>query len=183
MTVDTAAAPIVAPIEKFFADAADKAIDAQYAACARRGVYLERLPMPMEREHFPVLIALAGDRRIWEHYVYDGSDPARMREILDDALVQMESGTQYPFVIFHKGHNKIIGSTRLLDLQPKHKKLEIGSTWLHPEYWSTSVNVESKKIIYRNEKRGWKGGFLVQILILYFHMIFASINKSCIYFT
>ncbi|MCW3126856.1 MAG: family acetyltransferase [Bacteroidetes bacterium] len=103
--------------------------------------------LPMEREHFPALIALAQDERIWEHYIFDGTDPVRMQEVLEDALAQREKGTQYPFVIFHKEHNKVIGSTRLLDIQAKHKKLEVGSTWLHPDYWATAANIDSKLLL------------------------------------
>ena len=55
LTVDTASAAIVAPIESFFATAADKALDAQHRACARRRVFLERLPMPMDPENFKML--------------------------------------------------------------------------------------------------------------------------------
>ena len=58
LTVDTASAAIVAPIESFFATAADKAIDAQHRACARRRIFLERLPMPMHPEHFKMLSGL-----------------------------------------------------------------------------------------------------------------------------
>ena len=29
----------------------------------------------------------------------------------------------------------------------KHKKLEIGSTWLHPDYWATAINPECKLLL------------------------------------
>jgi RimJ/RimL family protein N-acetyltransferase len=53
-------------------------------------------------------------------------------------------GLEYPFVIFHKPTNKIIGSTRLLDIVSYDKRLEIGATWLIPEYWATSINFDCK---------------------------------------
>ena len=34
-----------------------------------------------------------------------------------------------------------------MDIQPKHKKLEIGTTWLHPDYWGTAVNLECKLLL------------------------------------
>ena len=39
------------------------------------------------------------------------------------------------------------GSTRLLYLQPRHRKLEIGWTWLHPAYWAGPVNPECKLLL------------------------------------
>jgi RimJ/RimL family protein N-acetyltransferase len=103
--------------------------------------------IPLDKEHFAALEALAKDKRIWEFYVFDGSNSDRFLGILTDALNEREKGTQFPFVIFHKPGNKIIGSTRFLDIQSSHKKLEIGSTWLHPDYWATKVNLECKLLL------------------------------------
>jgi RimJ/RimL family protein N-acetyltransferase len=101
----------------------------------------------LNKEHFSDLRLLAKDKRIWEYYVYDGSDPAKFDEILESALVEREKGFQFPFVILHKGDNRIIGSTRFLDIQFKHRKLEIGTTWVHPQYWGTEVNLECKLLL------------------------------------
>ena len=57
------------------------------------------------------------------------------------------NGTQFPFIIFHKLENRIIGSTRFLDIQEKHLKLEIGWTWLDPNYWGTAINLECKLLL------------------------------------
>jgi RimJ/RimL family protein N-acetyltransferase len=101
----------------------------------------------MTSEHFPELIALANDKRIWQHYTYDGTDPARFKTILEGALTDMENGSQFSFVIFHKQDKKLIGSTRFMEIQYPHRKLEIGSTWLHPDYWGTAVNFECKLLL------------------------------------
>jgi len=101
----------------------------------------------LTKDHFPQLEELARDKRIWEYYVYDGSDRSRFRQVLDAALTELAKGTQHPFVIFHSGDQRLIGSTRFLDIQRIHKKLEIGSTWLHPDYWGTEVNLECKLLL------------------------------------
>jgi len=103
--------------------------------------------LSLNEEHFPVLESLAKDKRIWEFYAFDGSDPNTFANILSSAISEREKGSQFPFVIFHKYENKIIGSTRFLDLQPIHKKLEIGSTWLHPDYWGSTINLECKLLL------------------------------------
>lgn len=101
----------------------------------------------LDPSHFSPLESLARDKRIWEYYAYDGSDSVKFREILESALVEQEKGTQLSFVVFHKVDNRIIGSTRFLDIQPKHKKLEIGTTWFHPDYWGSAVNLECKLLL------------------------------------
>ncbi len=103
--------------------------------------------LPLQKSHFAELEILASDKRIWEFYTLDGSQSPRFREAFDIALLEMERGTQFPFVIFHKESNKLIGSTRFLDIQLHNRKLEIGWTWLHPDYWATVVNPECKLLM------------------------------------
>ena len=110
----------------------------------------------LNKDHFSELESLAKDKRIWEHYVYDGSDGNRFRAVLKTALADMLNGTQLPFVIYLKSEKRLIGSTRFMDIQPANRKLEIGSTWLHPDYWGSEVNIECKLLMltYCFEKAG-----------------------------
>jgi RimJ/RimL family protein N-acetyltransferase len=101
----------------------------------------------LREKHFEELSSLARDKRIWEFYPYDGSSKTKFRKIFATALAERKKGSQFPFAIFHKSDGKIIGSTRLLDIEPRHRKLEIGATWLHPDYWATFVNPESKLLL------------------------------------
>jgi RimJ/RimL family protein N-acetyltransferase len=103
--------------------------------------------LSLENKHFNELEALAKDKRIWEFYAYDGSDANTFLKIFTQAITERENGNHFAFVIFHKKENKIIGSTRFLDIQENHKKLEIGATWLHPDYWATAINLECKLLL------------------------------------
>ena len=47
----------------------------------------------------------------------------------------------------HRESGKLIGSTRLMDLQPENKALEIGFTWYVPAYWQTAVNPACKLLL------------------------------------
>lgn len=101
----------------------------------------------LNKSHFAELETLAREKKIWEFYAYDGSNPDKFTSIFTTACLEQKRGTQFPFVVFHKMEKRIIGSTRFLDIQPAHKKLEIGSTWLHPDYWGTAVNIECKLLL------------------------------------
>jgi N-acetyltransferase len=103
--------------------------------------------VPMNEAHIPALDLLAKDKRIWQHYIFDGTDSNAFLNFIQSGFAEREHGVRLPFTIFYKPRNKIIGSTSFLDIQPKHKKLEIGSTWLHPDYWSTAVNLECKLLL------------------------------------
>ncbi len=100
--------------------------------------------LPLEESHFDELLAAAADKRIWEFYTGDWSVPKRFSEIYNGTLSLRHKGKEYPFVVLHKPTQKIIGSTRLLDIVPFDKRLEIGGTWLMPEYWATAINFDCK---------------------------------------
>ena len=100
--------------------------------------------IPLEEEHFEELHAAALDKRIWEFYTGDWSVKETFLRVYKGALSQREQGAEYPFVIFYKPARRIIGSTRLLDIVYYDKRLEIGGTWLQPEYWATAVNLDCK---------------------------------------
>lgn len=103
--------------------------------------------LPLEEKYFDALFAAAADKRIWEFYTGDWSVYETFVKIYSGSLKQREKGSEYPFVIFHKAEKKIIGSTRLLDIVPNDKRLEIGATWLMPQYWATAVNLECKLLL------------------------------------
>lgn len=103
--------------------------------------------LPLEQTHFKALETLARDKRIWQFYPIDGTNTEKIGSAFSEALTERANGNQLPFVIFHKSANKLIGSTRFLDIKPAHRKLEIGWTWLHPDYWATAVNLECKLLL------------------------------------
>jgi len=100
--------------------------------------------IPLEIAHFEELLVAASDKRIWEFYVGDWSVPEKFFQIYNGTLAMREKGLEYPFVIVHKSTNKIIGSTRFLDIVTYDRRLEIGATWIIPEYWATSINFDCK---------------------------------------
>jgi RimJ/RimL family protein N-acetyltransferase len=102
---------------------------------------------PLDESNFENLISLSKEKQIWQHYVIDGSNTENMQQSLEVALLEREKGTQYPFVILKLDDGEVIGSTRFLDIQENHKKLEIGWTWLHPNYWGTKINLECKMLL------------------------------------
>ncbi len=67
-----------------------------------------------------------------------------------DALEAAEEGVERPFVIIEKATGEPVGSTRYLEIQRRHRTLEIGSTWLAKRVWRTRVNTECKYLLLRH---------------------------------
>jgi len=103
--------------------------------------------IPLDEAHLEQLEQLAQDQRIWEFIAVDMSTPEKRLATFKNAFLEQEKGTQVPFVILHKSSNQLIGSTRLMEIHAKHQKLEIGWTWLHPDYWATVINLECKLLL------------------------------------
>jgi RimJ/RimL family protein N-acetyltransferase len=103
--------------------------------------------IPLEEELLDKLYEAASEKRIWEFYPGDWSVRERFMQVYRSVLKRREEGSEYPFIIFHKTTQRIIGSTRLMDIVPYDKRLEIGGTWLMPEYWATAINFDCKLLL------------------------------------
>jgi N-acetyltransferase len=58
------------------------------------------------------------------------------------------SDTEIPFVV-HVG-DRPVGSTRYLNVEPFHRRAEIGWTWMERSQWGTGSNIETKYLLLRN---------------------------------
>src|SRR5690349_4634789 len=104
---------------------------------------------PLSPDHFAALFRISGQPGIWDHLPFDGSDARKLETELRSAILQRAQGMQYPFTIIDSSTDAVIGSTRLFDLHPEHKKLEIGWTWYDPAYWGTGHNLDCKLQLFR----------------------------------
>jgi N-acetyltransferase len=62
--------------------------------------------------------------------------------------VALASTTEIPFVVVVDG--RPAGSSRYLNIEPAHRRTEIGWTWLERAQWGTGANIETKYLLLRN---------------------------------
>ncbi|WP_053363197.1 GNAT family protein [Bacillus sp. FJAT-27251] len=105
--------------------------------------------LPMEYSHIDGLCAAARDHRIWEHMSVELMTKIQVAQYVGDALEKQKNGTEFAFVIVSKQKQKIIGATWFLDISKQHERLEIGSTWINPTHWRTSVNTSCKYLLLK----------------------------------
>lgn len=64
-----------------------------------------------------------------------------------EALALSQRGEQITFVLVSPTTKQLMGSTRYLNIQAKHRGLEIGWTWLGKSFQRTEVNTETKYLL------------------------------------
>jgi N-acetyltransferase len=93
---------------------------------------------PMTMGHLAALEAVAFDDRIWRYMMHRVKTRDDLRRWMEGA------GTVMPWVTVLKAKNRVIGSTRFMDIDRVHKTTELGSTWLAPEFQGSGLNTEAK---------------------------------------
>ncbi|MGP4081828.1 GNAT family N-acetyltransferase [Pseudalkalibacillus sp. R45] len=105
---------------------------------------------PMEMKDIDELYEAAQYEGIWDYMPMEITTPSEMKKLVQQALTAKKKGTEFPFVIYDHVQQKLVGSTRFLDISEKDKHLEIGWTWLTPSVWRSSVNTECKYLLLRH---------------------------------
>jgi len=82
--------------------------------------------------------------------------PEKMKRWLERAMEAESQGREYPFVVVRLEDNRVIGSTRYLDVQEADRNVEIGWTWYAPDAWGGVVNPEAKYLLMRHAFDDWR---------------------------
>jgi RimJ/RimL family protein N-acetyltransferase len=101
---------------------------------------------PLGESHREALRAAADDERIWVHTLMVARGPEFDRWF-EYVLESRSSGRQFPFAVRRLADQSVVGSTSYLDVEPRHRRVEIGSTWYSPDVWGTQVNPECKFLL------------------------------------
>ena len=100
---------------------------------------------PLAERHAHDLFGVMQDEDVCRYLAW--APPKVIDETL--ALIRQAEGLMarresVVFAQIWKATGRAIGSTRLLDVRPSDRQVEIGSTFLGREYWRTAANTESK---------------------------------------
>ena len=108
-----------------------------------RGTYLTL--EPIDERHAPDLFAVMQDEDVCRYLAWPA--PSGVEEtmaLVRDARQAMARGQSLVFAQIWNESGRAIGSTRLLDVRPADRQVEIGATFLARPYWRTPANTESK---------------------------------------
>jgi RimJ/RimL family protein N-acetyltransferase len=105
---------------------------------------------PLSLDHLDALTAVGLDPELWKFTTVNIRNRDEMRAYIQEALQLSAAGTVIAFATRDKRSNAIVGSTRLADIQPHHRTMEIGWTWIARSHQRTAVNTEAKYLMLRH---------------------------------
>jgi N-acetyltransferase len=121
-------------------------LNVQPITLASRHVRLE----PLAQTHHAALCAIGLDPEIWEFFPYRATTPEEMAAYIQSALDAQAAGSALPFATVHIPSGQVIGSTRYMNIDQTHRRVEIGSTWIAGPWRRTAVNTEAKYLMLRH---------------------------------
>ena len=77
----------------------------------------------------------------------DLSDAKAVRTWFDSALQEPGKGIGAPFAILDRNSGAVLGSTSLYEIHLRHKRCELGRSWLLPSVRRTGVNTRAKLLL------------------------------------
>jgi RimJ/RimL family protein N-acetyltransferase len=110
---------------------------------------------PLTLEHHSRMCEIGLDPRLWERTTIRVQTPEEMRQYIELALRWQAEGTGLPFAMIDKSSGRLIGSTRFHHASPENRRVEIGFTWIEPQWQGKRINYEAKYLMLRHAFEVW----------------------------
>jgi N-acetyltransferase len=110
---------------------------------------------PLQESHHAGLCEVGIDPELWTWTNVGIADPTEMAEYIRSALAAQAAGTTLPFTTTLRDSGRVIGGTRFLNIEPAHRRVEIGFTWVGRQWQRTAVNTEAKLLMLRHAFETW----------------------------
>lgn len=98
----------------------------------------------LKEEDFDAFLPLTRSKDTWKHFPQDLYDEQELRKWVSAALSERAASLRVPFTVIDKDTGEICGSTSYGNISLYDQRLEIGWSWLGPEFTGTGVNRNAK---------------------------------------
>lgn len=105
---------------------------------------------PLTLAHGDALAAIAYEPSIWDWMPTRVLDRAGLDAWIGEAIAAQKAATALPFATVLLDGNRVVGSTRFLNISARDGRLEIGATWIGVPYQRSVVNTEAKLLMLRH---------------------------------
>ena len=110
---------------------------------------------PLSMAHHAGLSEVGLDQELWEWIPEPVRTPEEMRAYIEEAIAAQAAGTALPFATVERSSGRAIGSTRFGNIDRRHRRVEIGWTWLARPWQRTRANTEAKSLMLRHAFETW----------------------------
>ncbi len=100
--------------------------------------------------HHSELAAVGLAEELWRWIPTPVRTSGEMAAYIATALDEQARGVAVPFALIEKASGKAIGSTRYGNIDRVHHRVEIGWTWVAPDWQRTAVNTEAKYLLLKH---------------------------------
>ena len=105
---------------------------------------------PLESWHADDLLEAGKDPEVWRWLSSpQPQDIQQMRRYIIQALEARGRRERIPWVIIDQVSGRAVGTTSYYEIDPVHRSLAIGFTWLGKDWWGTGLNAEAKLMLLR----------------------------------
>jgi RimJ/RimL family protein N-acetyltransferase len=115
----------------------------------------ERLALrPLSLDDVPALGEAAGDGELWEKKTTTVPRPEGFEDYVRKALELQAAGLALPFTTVVREGDRVVGSTRYMNIDAAHHRVEIGTTWIAKSWQRSFVNTHAKFLMLRHAFEG-----------------------------
>jgi len=114
--------------------------------------------VPIRHEHAELFCEAAKDdlENIFRWIPYAMRTIADFQLLVKKAFEEQERGESVVFATIERSSEKVIGSTRFMNIDRINRRVEIGSTWIAPAWQRTAINTEAKYLMLRHAFEVWQ---------------------------
>jgi RimJ/RimL family protein N-acetyltransferase len=112
---------------------------------------------PLRREHAELFWEVAKNdlETIFRWIPYSMKTPEDFQKLIGKAFDEQKRGESVVFATVERISDRVIGSTRFMNIDRVNRRVEIGSTWIAPAWQRTAVNTEAKYLMLQHAFDEW----------------------------
>lgn len=102
--------------------------------------------VPLSADHAPALSEAVRDGELWKLWYTSVPTPEGMAAEIERRLALQAQGSMLPFTVLDAAEQPV-GMTTYMNIDPVHRRLEIGSTWYAARVQRGPLNTECKLLL------------------------------------
>lgn len=100
---------------------------------------------PLEESDLQFLLPFAiNEPDLWTYSLQSAGSAELMEAYIKAACTNRTQQKEYPFIVYDKGYNQYVGSTRFYDIQTLHATTQLGYTWYAKKFQGSGINANCK---------------------------------------